>query len=44
MTPLDAFDGVDFEDRMATASFDVATEAHIVVDGDAARAARPRRA
>ena len=35
MTPHDAFDGLDFEDRMATATFDVAADAHIVVDGDA---------
>jgi len=31
----DRFDGLDFEDRMATATFDVATTPHIVVDGDA---------
>jgi ferredoxin like protein len=37
MTRPDASMGISFEDRMATAEFRIAPEAHITIDGDACR-------
>jgi ferredoxin like protein len=37
MTGAGRYDGISFEDRMATTQFRVAPEAHISIDGDSCR-------